>query len=112
MNARFSHPARGGKHPAQGGNSGARPIHDDSIPASITISAGHACCCPARPVVRVTMPPTDTRRHTTELLLCGHHYRVSREALAAVHATVTELPGMSPAIAMLPDIPEFQGSVR
>jgi hypothetical protein len=27
------------------------------------------------------------------LLLCGHHYRASRVALAAAHATVSELPG-------------------
>jgi len=58
------------------------------------------------------MPPTDTRRHTAELLLCGHHYRAAREALAAAHATVTELPGMSPAIALMPDISEFQASAK
>ena len=28
----------------------------------------------------------------TELLLCGHHYRVSRAALAAAHAAVSQLP--------------------
>ena len=39
------------------------------------------------------MPPTAARPHETELLLCGHHYRVSRAALAAAHATVYELPG-------------------
>ena len=31
-------------------------------------------------------------RHSTELMLCGHHYRVSRAALAAAGA-VRELPG-------------------
>jgi hypothetical protein len=56
-------------------------------------------------VVRVVMPPTAARRHETDLLLCGHHYRVSRAALAAAHATVSELPGSSPA-AMVMDIPE------
>jgi hypothetical protein len=50
------------------------------------------------------MPPTAIRRHTTELLLCGHHYRVSRGTLEAAQAIVTELPGMSPA-ALLPDLP-------
>jgi hypothetical protein len=39
------------------------------------------------------MPPTAGRPHETELLLCGHHYRISRVALAAAHATVSELPG-------------------
>jgi hypothetical protein len=47
----------------------------------------------ARAVVRVVMPPTAARPHEAELLLCGHHYRVSRAALAAAHATVSELPG-------------------
>jgi len=47
----------------------------------------------ARAAVRVVMPPTAARPHETELLLCDHHYRVSRVALAAAHATVSELPG-------------------
>ena len=55
--------------------------------------AGHACCCTAGAAVRVTMPPGPSRRHSTELLLCGHHYRVSRQALAAAGAVVRELPG-------------------
>lgn len=50
-----------------------------------------ACCCVARAVVRVVMPPTAERPHETELLLCGHHYRASRAALAAAHASVHEL---------------------
>ena len=52
-----------------------------------------ACCCVARAVVRVVMPPTADRPHETELLLCGHHYRASRTALSAAHATVHELAG-------------------
>ena len=55
--------------------------------------ADQACCCVARAVVRVVVPPTPGRSHETELLLCGHHYRVSRAALAAAHARVEELPG-------------------
>jgi hypothetical protein len=50
-----------------------------------------ACCCVARAVVRVVMPSTLGRPHETELLLCGHHYRVSRAAMAAAHARVKEL---------------------
>jgi predicted transcriptional regulator of viral defense system len=38
------------------------------------------------------MPPTAARAHETELLLCGHHYRISRRALTAAHATSYELP--------------------
>ena|SRR5215831_1826486 len=55
-----------------------------------------ACCCVARAVVRVVMPPTADRPHETELLLCGHHYRASRGALTAAHATVHELAGNFP----------------
>lgn len=53
------------------------------------------------------MPATAARPHSTELLLCGHHYRVSRQALAAAGATVTELPGPAggPLGALLPDLP-------
>ena len=59
-------------------------------PADLT---DQACCCVARAVVRVVMPPTAGRPHETELLLCGHHYRASRAALSAAHATVHELAG-------------------
>jgi len=52
-----------------------------------------ACCCVARAVVRVIMPPTADRPHETELLMCGHHYRASRPALSAAHASVHELAG-------------------
>jgi len=45
------------------------------------------------------MPPAAPRRHGTDLLLCGHHYRVSRHALEAARAIVTVLPGTSPDIA-------------
>jgi hypothetical protein len=53
------------------------------------------------------MPPIAARPHQTELLLCGHHYRVSRQALAAANATVTELPAPhgSPPDALLPGLP-------
>ena len=51
-----------------------------------------ACCCVARAMVRVIMPPAEGRSHETELLLCGHHYRVSRAALSAAHGRVEELP--------------------
>ena len=58
-----------------------------------------ACCCPAHPVVRVIMPPTAERPHSVELLLCGHHYRVSRQALAAAGARIENLPGKADAAA-------------
>ena len=52
-----------------------------------------ACCCPARATVRVIMPPTPNRPNETDLLLCGHHFRVSWRALAAQHARVSKLGG-------------------
>ncbi len=45
-----------------------------------------ACCCPSRPVVRVLMPQTASRAHRVELLLCGHHFRLSQWTLAAAGA--------------------------
>ena len=47
-----------------------------------------ACCCPARPVVRVLIPPGSARPHSVDLLLCGHHYRTSVAALAAAGAVI------------------------
>jgi hypothetical protein len=50
-----------------------------------------ACCCPSHPAVRVIMPPTAARPHETDLLLCGHHYRESSDALATAGAVVQHL---------------------
>jgi len=43
------------------------------------------------------MPPTPERQHSVDLLLCGHHYRVSRRALAAAGAHIENLPGKADA---------------
>jgi hypothetical protein len=90
MSARFPNPA------ARNGSAAVRPL-DDAIPPrqgadSLT---DQACCCSARAMVQVIMPSTPGRPHRTELLLCGHHYRVSRRALAAAGAAVRELPWIS-----------------
>ena len=53
-----------------------------------------ACCCASKAAVRVTMPPSPGRPRQTDLLLCGHHYRVSGRTLAAAQAVVSELPGL------------------
>jgi len=58
------------------------------MPAAV---AQQSCCCPARPQVKVIMPPTATRPHPVDLWLCGHHYRASRAALAAAGATVVDV---------------------
>jgi hypothetical protein len=57
---------------------------------SLLTSASRACCCPARPAVVVLMPSAPGRPHRTDLLLCRHHYRVSRQALAAAGAVVLD----------------------
>jgi hypothetical protein len=105
MNPRIQHPAR------QVGRPG--PLHDDLIETQHGVAVGAACCCPARPVVQVIMPRTAARPHEIDLLLCGHHYRVSREALAVARAKVSVLPGMtgSPATALLPDLPGPRKSI-
>ena len=70
------------------------PLIPDAIPDDVATAAladSRACCCPARPAVRVIMPPSAARPHKTDLLLCGHHFRASREALKRAQATVCEL---------------------
>jgi len=39
------------------------------------------------------MPASDRRPHPTEVLLCAHHYRASKLALAAAGATVLRMNG-------------------
>ena len=53
-----------------------------------------ACCCPARPVVRVMMPATTRRPDPVDLLLCGHHYRASQATLQAAGAAVYDHEGV------------------
>src|SRR5690349_13144472 len=86
MNARFR-PSAASK--ADGTTALVRPAY----PALLPGPGDQACCCVARAVVRVVMPPAPGRPRETELLLCGHHYRVSQAALAAAAARVEELPG-------------------
>ena len=94
-------------HPAGRSATASALLHDDTIEAGSPVALGPACCCPANPVVRVIMPASAARHHRTELLLCGHHYRVSRQALAAANATIAEIPrpAGSPPDALLPGLP-------
>lgn len=50
-----------------------------------------ACCCPARPVVKVIMSPAPGRPRPADLWLCGHHYRASLAALQLAGAVAEEL---------------------
>ncbi len=87
MNARSLHPSAGKSTAAQPAAALTAPLAKAATPP------GRACCCPATAAVRVTMPPAPGRPHRTDLLLCGHHYRVSRHALTAAGATVSDLSG-------------------
>jgi hypothetical protein len=68
-------------------------------PATVTVDlraarrAGRSCCCPARPALIAVMPPASGRPHQSDLLLCGHHYRLSRRALAIAGAMVMDMAG-------------------
>ena len=46
-----------------------------------------ACCCPAPPAVRVSLP-VPYGSGAVELFLCGHHYRASLGPLALADARV------------------------
>lgn len=100
MNARFMHPAGRGR---------ARGDVDETVPR--VMPADRACCCPAWPVVQVIMPATASRPHETELLLCAHHYRVSRPALDAAGAVVIELPGRTDDV-LLGNVPAQTPALR
>jgi len=45
-------------------------------------------------VVTVVMPPTASRPHPVDLLLCGHHFRVSQASLQAAGADVYDKAGL------------------
>jgi hypothetical protein len=60
-------------------------------PNESALLMNRSCCCPARPAVLVIMPPAITRPHETDLFLCDHHFRLSREALSAARASVQRL---------------------
>ncbi len=55
--------------------------------------AERSCCCSARPVVMVLIPPASARPHPVDLLLCGHHYLSAKAALALVGAVVMDETG-------------------
>jgi len=98
MTANIPHPALAGRGVATAERA-VRPAEagahaGDAIDWRAARRADHACCCTARPTVIAIMPPAPGRPHPTDLLLCGHHYRLSRRALAAAGATVLDLDGV------------------
>lgn len=97
MGVNFLHPSFTGRGTSRSeessGPSEPRWLGPDSVDWRAARRAGRACCCPAKPAVIAVMPPSRGRKHPTDLLLCGHHYRVSRKGLAAAGATVLDLNG-------------------
>ncbi len=68
---------------------------DDRLPGPgrpLTV-ADRACCCPASPVVTAVIPAGPGHPVPEDLLLCGHHYRVSCAALLAIGAEVYDKTG-------------------
>jgi hypothetical protein len=55
--------------------------------------ATRSCCCTAPPAVIAVLPTTSGRAVLADLLLCGHHYRRSRDALLVAGATVLDING-------------------
>lgn len=97
MSENYSHPsgARQGTAAVPRSGQDTRPPAGDAFGYLPAIRrAGRSCCCSARPMVVALIPASPGRPHQTDLLLCGHHYRASRQALAAAGATVVDLDGM------------------
>jgi hypothetical protein len=55
---------------------------------SLLVQAERACCCPGPPTVVVLLPPGPGRPGEVDLLLCRHHYRVSRKTLDVIGAAI------------------------
>jgi len=90
--SRFQHPSYFG-HRGRAANAVAeRPATPESAAQPSPRYSQRACCCPAPPSV-IAVIPANGHRVPVELLLCGHHYRQSRQALAARGATLTDLKG-------------------
>jgi hypothetical protein len=66
--------------------------------------ASRSCCCPARPVIIAVVPPSTGRVHAVDVLLCAHHYRRSRTALAATGAALLHVSGLPVRAGALPEI--------
>ena len=96
MSVNFLHPSHTGQGTGRAEPSPGPPAPPPGTPSidwPAARQAGRACCCTARPVIIAIMPPTPSRTHPTDLLLCGHHYRMCRKGLAAADATVLDFTG-------------------
>ncbi len=58
-----------------------------------TLSAAErACCCSARPTTVAVLPARASRAAPVDLLLCNHHYRAAKAALAVAGAEIHVAP--------------------
>lgn len=91
MSLRFPHRGSGGRAtPADGQDPGRELPAAPQTPESPATCPDRACCCPARPLVKVILPTSATRPEV-DLWLCGHHWRASRAALSGTGAVAYEL---------------------
>jgi hypothetical protein len=62
----------------------------DTRPETATplLLADRSCCCSALPAFAVIVPSKLPKAHSVDLLMCGHHYRQSRDVLAELGALV------------------------
>jgi hypothetical protein len=99
VDPRYSHPSYYGRpippasgHADDGSQQGQQAAVDNEYLPSVPLT-DRACCCTAPPAVIVLMQPAAGRAHYTDLRLCMHHYRASRDRLAALGAVVRRLDG-------------------
>jgi hypothetical protein len=93
MSLRFPRYGTGGHEMASADTAIASPEAPGGgwLPPDPLTAPDRACCCTAKPMVKVIMPATAARPRPVDLWLCGHHWRVSREALGAAGASVHPL---------------------
>ena len=94
MSSRFEHPSYFGRFNRSASAADECPATPETAaaPAPSPPHLQGACCCPAPPAVIVLIPANDGHGQV-DLLLCGHHYRQSRRALAASGAALADLKG-------------------
>ena len=65
-----------------------------------------SCCCVAPPQVRVVLRVPGSTNRMVDLLLCGHHYRVSAKSLAALGALCINAPTATRNASPVSPVPE------
>lgn len=91
MSLRFPRHGAGRRQPAPVPGSPPSPGEAAERRDAADATPDRACCCPARPAVKVVLPPGAGRAAPVDLWLCGHHWRRSREALASAGADVADV---------------------